>query len=197
MTSTFRNTLIAAAIAVSGFTSLPALAAEPDTTALSAEAREVIGNFVKKLKGELSAALKNGGPTKAIEICKKAAPEIAKKASVDGWTVRRTSLKTRNPDNAPDSWEEKALTDFSDAMKNEGADPKKLQRAEITEVNGKKVFRFMKAIPTSAKPCLGCHGAEIKGEVKEKLAELYPKDKATGFKEGDLRGAFTLTKTLQ
>jgi hypothetical protein len=33
--------------------------------------------------------------------------------------------------------------------------------------------------------------------VKAKLAELYPKDRATGFKEGDIRGAFTLTKTLQ
>jgi hypothetical protein len=31
--------------------------------------------------------------------------------------------------------------------------------------------------------------------VRAKLKELYPADAATGFKLGDLRGAFTITQT--
>jgi hypothetical protein len=32
--------------------------------------------------------------------------------------------------------------------------------------------------------------------VDAKLKELYPYDKARGFKEGELRGAFTMAKPL-
>ncbi|MGM0774574.1 MAG: c-type heme family protein, partial [Pseudomonadota bacterium] len=41
---------------------------------------------------------------------------------------------------------------------------------------------------------LGCHGKSIDPEVKAKLDELYPEDQATGFSEGDLRGAFVVTR---
>ena len=53
----------------------------------------------------------------------------------------------------------------------------------------------MKAIPTQPL-CLACHGQEIAPPVAEKLAELYPGDKATGFEEGDLRGAFVVVRQL-
>jgi hypothetical protein len=164
--------------------------------ALSAEARGMIGKFAKKLKGELSGALKAGGPTKAIEVCRTAAPAIAKDASGNGWTVRRTSLKLRNPDNAPDAWEKEALAYF-DAENAKGADPAKLERAAITEMNGRKTFRFMKAIPTATKPCLACHGTDIKDAVKARLSESYPKDQATGYKQGEIRGAFSLSKPIE
>ena len=38
--------------------------------------------------------------------------------------------------------------------------------------------------------CLLCHGTQdaISPEVKLKLKELYPKDRAVGYKEGDFRG---------
>ncbi|MEJ1297544.1 MAG: DUF3365 domain-containing protein [Candidatus Sedimenticola sp. (ex Thyasira tokunagai)] len=65
----------------------------------------------------------------------------------------------------------------------------------MVEVAGKKTFRYMKAIPT-AELCLGCHGSEIKPQVTQKLDALYPYDKARGLKAGDIRGVFTLSKTL-
>ena len=49
----------------------------------------------------------------------------------------------------------------------------------------------MKAIPTG-KPCLTCHGAEIKSNIVAKINELYPYDKAKNFKVGDIRGAFSV-----
>jgi hypothetical protein len=169
-------------------------AASPD--ALAAEARAAIGKFAEKLKGELMGAMKVDGPLKAIEVCNISAPAIATDGSTNGWTVGRTSLKARNPKNAPDAWEEAALKAF-DAAKAKGADPKTLEKAEVVEKDGVRTFRFMKAIPTAAEPCLACHGETIKEPVKAKLAELYPADKATGYKEGDIRGAFTLSKTLK
>jgi hypothetical protein len=40
--------------------------------------------------------------------------------------------------------------------------------------------------------CVTCHGPaeSIADDVREKLLELYPHDRAVGFKEGDLRGWF-------
>ena len=53
----------------------------------------------------------------------------------------------------------------------------------------------MKAIPTAAL-CLSCHGENIPADVDAKLKELYPNDQARGFKEGQLRGAFTLAQPV-
>jgi hypothetical protein len=174
-----------------------AAAAEPASSeGLAAEARAAVGRFAEKLKGELMGAIKADGPLKAIEVCNVEAPAIATDASVDGWSVGRTSLKIRNPKRAPDAWEEAVLKEF-EAAKANGADPKTLEKSEIVEKDGARTFRFMKAIPTAAEPCLACHGDSIKEPVKAKLAELYPADHATGYKEGDIRGAFTLAKTLK
>ena len=69
------------------------------------------------------SALAVGGPTDAIEVCKIAAPEIAATASdAQGWRIGRTSLKLRNPANAPDAWELAVLRDF-EARKAAGEDP--------------------------------------------------------------------------
>lgn len=51
----------------------------------------------------------------------------------------------------------------------------------------------MRAIPMKEQPCAACHGTSIAPEVKDKLAELYPTDKATGFKPGELRGAILVS----
>jgi hypothetical protein len=56
-------------------------------------------------------------------------------------------------------------------------------------------FRFMKAIPIEG-VCLGCHGDAIGPAIKSKLSELYPQDLATGYREGDLRGAFVVVQKL-
>ncbi len=164
--------------------------------ALAAQARGLVAKFSDKLKGELMGAMKAEGPVKAIEVCNVAAPAIAGEVSTDGWTVKRTSLKLRNAKAEPDKWERQTLETF-EAEKAKGADVTKLERAEIVDAGGVRTFRYMKAIPTAAEPCLACHGGSIAGPVKAKLAELYPLDQATGFKAGDIRGAFTLSKQLK
>jgi hypothetical protein len=159
------------------------------------EGKGVIKAFAGDLKGELKKGMKEGGPEKAIEVCKTVAPQLAEAhGQMSGWQVARTSLKVRNADNAPDAWETAVLQEFEN-RKAAGEDPMKLVKAEVVEEQGHKVFRMMKAIPT-AEVCTKCHGGEIAEPLAAKLDELYPEDKARGFKVGDLRGAFTLKKPL-
>jgi hypothetical protein len=161
------------------------------------ESRAAVKMFFGALKGELVSAIEAGGPTKAIDACKLSAPTITANTSEKaGWRVARTSLKLRNQNNAPDAWEKAVLMKF-DARRAAGEDPLKIEFSEVTEVNGKKAFRYMKAIPTAAKPCLACHGSKIKPEVTALLDKHYPGDKARGYKPGDIRGAFTITQPME
>lgn len=167
-----------------------------DRAQLAAEGKLLIKEFASELKGELKTAMKAGGPTMAISVCKDKAPAIAERLSkASGWEVARTSLKTRNPANAPDAWERGVLEEF-ESKKAAGADPKTLAYARMVEVDGRKTFRLMKAIPTGP-VCLACHGGDnVKPEVEAKLAAEYPHDRARGFEVGDIRGAFTLAKPM-
>ncbi len=159
------------------------------------EARGVVKQFFGNLKGELQAAMKAGGPVTATSVCQARAPIITDMSSANsGWDVGRTSLKLRNPENKPDTWEKKVLDDF-EARKQAGEDLKNMEYSEIVMSDGRKSFRYMKAIPT-AELCLNCHGLNIKPEVASLLDELYPTDQAHGYNAGDIRGAFTLQKKM-
>jgi hypothetical protein len=159
------------------------------------EGKGIIKAFFGDLKGELVKGMKTSGPVDTISTCKQVAPNLAEAHSqMSGWEVGRTSLKLRNRDNAPDAWEEAVLKEF-ESRKSAGEDPMKLLKAEIVEEGGRKVFRMMKAIPT-AEVCTKCHGEAIAEPVAAKLDELYPSDKARGYKVGELRGAFTLKKSM-
>lgn len=153
--------------------------------------RAIVDELGTALKTELTQTLQTGGPLAALSLCHENAPQIAaaisEKHHVD---VGRTSLKLRNPNNAPDDWELHVLKAFAE-RKAKGEDPTKLEFYEILDKEGKKQIRYMKAIPVMP-PCLICHGPAITPEVSAKLKTLYPDDKATGFQVGDLRGAFTL-----
>ena len=162
-----------------------------DTRALQAEARTQIKAFAGALQSTLKQGMETEGAVHAIELCNTEAPLIAEQTSRNGWQVGRTSLKVRNPDNQPDAWEREVLQQF-EQRKQAGEDLMTLE-ASATE-NGE--FRFMKAIPTGA-ACIACHGTELSAPVQARLAELYPQDQARGFNPGDLRGAFTLRKTLE
>jgi len=165
----------------------------------TAEAKKITGAFFKELKGELGKGMKAGGPVTAIGACNAIAPSIAMKHSKNtGWSVARTSLKLRNPNNAPDAWETKVLKQFEE-RRAKGEAPNTLGYAEVVEEGGDKYYRFMKGIvmpPLEKMPCLKCHGENIAPETAAKLDELYPQDRARGYKAGQVRGAFTLKKKL-
>ena len=161
----------------------------------AAQSRAAVKEFMLTLKGELKQAMERGGAVNAISVCKIKAPAIADDLSTQkGWRVARTSLKVRNPSNAPDDWERSALEDF-DERNAQGENPDTMEYYEVVEESGGPVFRYMKAIPTGHM-CLQCHGENIDAAVAAKLESLYPADQAHGFKAGDIRGAFTITQPM-
>jgi hypothetical protein len=161
-----------------------------------AEAEAAIAAFGGALKSELTAAMQDGGPLNAIEVCNTRAPAIAESISSDrGLQVSRVSLRNRNPENSPNAWQSEVLESFEKRMAT-GEAVAALAWQDTVSLGDSREFRFMKAIPT-APLCLGCHGEAIAPPVAEKIAELYPDDKATGFVEGDIRGAFVVTKILE
>ena len=185
----------AVAVLVLALCSPAAPFANEDLAARIGASREAIKSFAGALQGRLSSAMADGGPTAAIEACKIAAPQIAESASAKrGWSVGRTSLKLRNPANAPDAWERAVLLDF-EARKAAGEDPGTLDHAETVAADGQRTFRYMKAIPTQ-QVCTICHGTGIAAEVTARLDALYPDDRARGFLVGDIRGAFSITQPV-
>ncbi len=172
----------------------PIAAAEPTEGELVAQARAKTVELGGALKSHLMGAMKDGGPVAAIGACNESAPKVSTEVSTDGWSVGRTAQKLRNPDNTPDAWETAVLQDFERRIAS-GEQAGTLESHAIVEEEGKRRFRYMKAIPTGAK-CLLCHGKEIEPTLAAKLEALYPADAARGFSEGELRGAFTLSKEL-
>jgi len=70
--------------------------------------------LLKTLKGELIEALKRG-PLYAIDVCSKKALQLTEKVEKEigkGIDIKRTSLRYRNPKNAPDLYEREALEYF-------------------------------------------------------------------------------------
>lgn len=173
----------------------PALVFAESTAHLSDEANSLIKQFATSLQGELVSAIKAGGPSHAVAVCEERAPAIAKRLSDrSDWTIGRTSLKTRNPDNAPDAWETKVLNQF-EGLKAEGNPVQPMSYAAVVRSDGQKQYRYMKPIPTQ-EVCLACHGKQLDSAVADALEAAYPEDQATGYSVGDIRGAFTLSKPL-
>ena len=166
-----------------------------DTEQLTQKSRAAIKALGGELKSTLQASMKSSGPVNSVAMCQIQAPEIANKISQSkGMVVARTSLKYRNQKNKPDAWEKSVLEMF-EQRKAKGEAVKTIEYSELTEHNGEKVFRYMKAIPT-AEVCLKCHGSNVSQPIVSKINSLYPDDKAAGFKKGYIRGAFSVIQTV-
>ncbi len=142
----------------------------------------------KELKSNLKAHMKSDKTgLSAMAFCSQKASEIEQEVNAKlpkGVSVRRTALKIRNQKNKPDAIDLKILNYYS-----KKAEEKKLSPKDIEVVDTNSSTRVYK--PLLIKPvCLKCHGDinKISDDIKTVLNKTYPQDKATGFKEGDLRG---------
>ncbi|MDA8172660.1 MAG: DUF3365 domain-containing protein [Nitrospiraceae bacterium] len=163
------------------------------------QAAQTARGFIKELAHALRNEMAAGGPSGAMDVCSKLAPRIAGRISREtGWKVTRVGTRVRNPLlGMPDAWEQKVLEMFQErAARGESIDQMSYFEV-VTEPDG-KFFRYMKAIDVKP-PCLACHGSEaqIAPGVRAILKERYPKDKATGYRLGELRGAISIKEPLQ
>jgi len=162
-----------------------------------ADSKKLIKSLASDLKHTMISAVRSGGFEKAISACQSQAPIIKKSHNQDSdLKIKRTSLKLRNPNNRPDDWERQVLLAF-EQKKQAGISIGKLEYSEVIKTDTTLEYRFMKAIPIKS-VCLKCHGDEshIAAPVAAALKQQYPLDNATQFKAGDIRGAFSVNRTV-
>ena len=153
------------------------------------QSRALVKSFGQSLQRELKSGLADGGPVQAITVCKDRAPQIASELSrKNGAKIGRTSLRYRNPANAPEPWQADVLRDFEEQANLLDSDVP----LEYFETGQDGSARYLRAIPTSG-VCLACHGAAVSEELQERLEADYPHDRAVGYAPGDIRGAFSVT----
>ena len=164
----------------------------PDDTAI-ALSRAVAAQFQQELGGALQTAIKTQGTAGAVTACATIAPEVADRlSSQSGASVRRTALRNRNPMAVPDAHEYAVMTALAAAPADGAGKP--AEDAGWTGTGADRRFRYMRAIPT-AEMCLSCHGTNIAPAVAAAIAAAYPGDRATGFAQGSMRGAFSISWT--
>ncbi len=164
------------------------------------ESRESAAAMLKELGGKLQAALKDGGPVNALGVCTIEAPAIAQRISEEEKiTIRRVSSKPRNSTmGVPNDWQTKALQLFEEALAR-GDKPADIEFVEAVKAGSGSRMELRFAKPIVMQPqCTACHGSpeQISPEVKAKLNELYPNDKAVGYKPGELRGALVVSRFI-
>jgi len=169
--------------------------ADTETDENLTQAKSAIETFANALQVELVSAMQENGPVNALGVCHTRAQPVAREVSEEhGMQLSRVSLKNRNPANAPNDWQTHVLQEF-ERRKATGEPIADLSYLEVVGQGNARQFRYMKAIPIRA-VCLTCHGTDMAPDVKARLLELYPDDKATGYEYGDIRGAFVVVKDI-
>ena len=170
----------------------------PNQSAMQ-ETRDIAAAMLKELGQTLQAAMADGGPENAIGVCKTQAPEIAMKLSMKHQLkVARVGTRARNPDmGVPNEWQTQAMKQFESRLA-KGDKPYDIEFIQLVK-SGSYDLELRYAKPIVLQPmCTACHGTpeQISPEVKAKLDQLYPNDKAVNYKPGELRGAVVVTRLL-
>ncbi len=149
----------------------------------TSEAKDLSRDLKLSLVKNLTDKISSDGPLSAISFCNTNVKLIAKNSAGDRmnfYEFGRTSHKVRNEANNPKLFMEAFLKEFQGKSQKENKD-----FIVISLESKKKVYLE----PLYIQPtCLVCHGENISTDVSQKIKELYPNDKATGFRLGEFRG---------
>lgn len=149
-------------------------------------------DLLKTLGGNLKKHLKAGGPMAALDFCSNNAYMLAQKvdsAYGKDVTVKRISIRYRNPADMPENNEAPILKALH-LMNQNGVVPPR----EIVQELGNGVYKYYKPLFINKQACLLCHGDVRKNdpELYKAIQETYPDDRATGYTLNDLRGAIVV-----
>lgn len=141
----------------------------------------IAANAQSVLLSHVASALNKGGVLYAIDYCNLNAIHLTDSLSEKNYSIARISEKNRNKSNGASQEELSLLRNFT-----------KENNSALVEYDDKTIF--YKAIYIGMPTCLKCHGTEdnMDKETLKLISERYPEDKATGYKEGDLRGAWKI-----
>jgi hypothetical protein len=165
----------------------PESSMETDQDLYTRAAANLVDQFGGKLKSTLLDALNENGPLYAMQICQMRAPEVIAAHSTEGWEVKRVSEKWRSINDRPDTTELRILSVFADPNTQDD------YLIRWSGDDSTRMFHYYKEIRVS-RLCLQCHGdiQTVDLNLWKETRIAYPYDKATGYKEGDLRGMFVV-----
>ncbi len=147
--------------------------------------------LLKTLGSSMKKNMKAGGPMKALDFCSQEAYSLTEKVNKKlpkGVTVKRISLKYRNPANKPEADEVAVLKALAKLKSANAILPKQIIQKIDTDS-----YKYYKPLTINKKVCMKCHGNIQNVALKHAIEERYPADKATHYKMGDLRGAIVVT----
>ena len=133
----------------------------------------------------------------AVLVCQTQALPLTAEKLADQPTlvsVKRTSLRLRNPANAPDAAERLALDHVAKLVAAGQPPPPVLVQRIQPSGTAKPEWRVYRPIATKAE-CLVCHGdpATQSPALRAALQTRYPTDAATGYAADQWRGLFRVT----
>jgi len=148
--------------------------------------------LLETLDKNIKKHMEKDGVMKAFDFCSEEAFNITKKinkTTPKNVKIKRISFKYRSPANAPKSDEAIVLESFESMIKAN----KVLPRYLVKKVDS-LTYKYYKPLIIKDKSCLECHGKVYKNiDLRRKVAEIYPLDRAIGYEMGDLRGAVVVT----
>ena len=155
-----------------------------------ATARQTADGLGRELMGLMLAKLRDEGAGGAIAFCADSAQARTAAMASEGIIIRRVTMKPRNLANAPDAYEEALLLALAEQHAAGALPP---DTAAYVGTGADRELRYLRPIKIQQQ-CLTCHGdpSGFPEEVRRTLAERYPADQATGYAEGDFRGAISV-----
>ncbi|MCU0881665.1 MAG: DUF3365 domain-containing protein [Hyphomonadaceae bacterium] len=159
-------------------------------TAIAEKSAVLADQFQQRLQQALRAAIQEKGLPGAVDVCSTVAPTIAAEVSAaSGVQVTRIAERNRNPKaHVPRD----ARAYYGELAEEPVESGKPATRMWHSGGGQSAKVNYLRAIPMLGQPCLSCHGADVDPAVAARIAKLYPKDKATGFRPGELRGAMLI-----
>ena len=140
------------------------------------------------LSGNLQKAMKEGGVSNAIRYCNFAAsPLVDSLEKLSHASIKRTSLNVRNPNNHPTDRERDQLLNYQ----HQDEAGEKLQPVIDRTGDDVTFYAPIKMMPL----CESCHGSvggKISIEDYGVIEKIYSSDKAVNYKNGDLRGMWSI-----
>ena len=147
----------------------------------SAITKAVGSTLIKTVQQKMA----EGGIKAAVSYCNINALALTDSiAKAHGVQVKRTALKTRNPKNNPTPLEREALLKMSGQNK---------PQAEVIYSDNNQVVYYQPIVLKGF--CQTCHGnigESMTVQTNQLIKHHYPKDRATGFSSGELRGMWAV-----
>ncbi len=160
------------------------------TTEAFSQGQIITGEAQKELLQTLHKVMEESGPVKAAQFCSvQARPIMDSLSQKYNATIRRTSLKPRNPGNAPDEVEKQLLEAYEYNAENNLPMNENVQRLSYD------YLLYTKPIIINNELCLRCHGEpgrNFEQETVKAIDQLYPEDKARNYTSGDFRGIWSI-----